>query len=85
MVLSMSIAYVFMETERGKEEELMKALKTRPSVAESHVLYGVYDAVAKIIVNGNKDALEKEILDFRRKYIIEDHLIKSTLTTIAVE
>ena len=44
----MPIAFVFINTEIGSEEEVLKGLQDVEGVKESYIVYGVYDIVAKI-------------------------------------
>ena len=47
-MVTMSIAYVLINTEIGGMEEVLKNLEKIPEVKEAHMFYGVYDIVAKI-------------------------------------
>jgi len=44
----MPVAFVFINTEIGSEEEVLKGLQDVEGVKESYIVYGVYDIVAKI-------------------------------------
>lgn len=44
----MPMAFVFINTEMGSEEEVITDLKKVEGVIEAYVVYGVYDIVAKI-------------------------------------
>ena len=41
-------AFVMINTERGKEEDVLQKLKKIAGVSEAHEIYGVYDIVAEI-------------------------------------
>ena len=65
----MAIAFVFMITEMGHAESVLKALKKIAGVKEAYMVYGVYDVIAKIeadtmdklgeIVTGRMQRLDK--------------------------
>ena len=46
--MTMSIAYVLINTEIGGMEEVLRTLEKIPEVKEAHMFYGVYDIIAKI-------------------------------------
>jgi DNA-binding Lrp family transcriptional regulator len=47
-MMTMSIAYVLINTEIGGMEEVLRTLEKIPEVKEAHMFYGVYDIIAKI-------------------------------------
>jgi len=65
----MAIAFVFMITDMGHAESVLKALKEIAGVKEVYMAYGVYDVIAKIeadtmdklgeIVTGRMQRLDK--------------------------
>jgi DNA-binding Lrp family transcriptional regulator len=73
-------AYVLINTEMGKEEDVLKALKQLPYVTEAHMVYGVYDIIAKV----EADSLErvKETISSRMRRL--EH-VRSTLSIIVIE
>jgi DNA-binding Lrp family transcriptional regulator len=73
-------AYVLINTEMGKEEDVLKALKQLPYVTEAHMVYGVYDIIAKV----EADSLErvKETISSRVRRL--EH-VRSTLSIIVIE
>jgi DNA-binding Lrp family transcriptional regulator len=73
-------AYVLINAEMGKEEDVLKALKQLPYVTEAHMVYGVYDIIAKV----EADSLErvKETISSRVRRL--EH-VRSTLSIIVIE
>jgi DNA-binding Lrp family transcriptional regulator len=73
-------AYVLINTEMGKEEDVLKALKQLPYATEAHMVYGVYDIIAKV----EADSLErvKETISSRVRRL--EH-VRSTLSIIVIE
>ncbi|MFP3137549.1 MAG: Lrp/AsnC ligand binding domain-containing protein [Nitrososphaeria archaeon] len=76
----MAKAYVLINAEMGKEEDVLKALKQLPYVTEAHMVYGVYDIIAKV----EADSLErvKETISSRVRRL--EH-VRSTLSIIVIE
>ncbi len=71
---------MLMNTEMGEEKDLAKQLSTIAGVSEAHVVYGVYDIVAKLeaaTMNELKDTITSKIRTLSG--------LKSTLTMIIVE
>lgn len=76
----MPSAFVLINAEIGSEDEVLKQLKSLPSVKESYVVYGVYDIVAKVSAD-TMDKL-KEIVTWKVRRLDK---VRSTLTMIVVE
>ncbi|MDP7981728.1 MAG: Lrp/AsnC family transcriptional regulator [Conexivisphaera sp.] len=76
----MAKAYVLINTEMGKEDEVLKALKQMPNVVEAYIIYGVYDVIAKV----EADSLEKvkDVISSRVRRL--EH-VRSTLSMIVIE
>ena|SRR5487761_267063 len=73
-------AFVLINADLGAERDVIDRIKSIPNVVEVHVVYGVYDIVAKV----EAESLEKV------KETITDRLrtlekVRSTLTMIVVE
>ncbi len=76
----MAIAFILINSDIGEEKSVISQLQEMESVVESHIVYGVYDIIAKIeaedevtlkkVVTENLRALEK---------------VRSTMTMICVE
>ena len=72
--------YVLINAELGKEEQVLAALKEIEGVVEAHLVYGVYDVIAKITAENLSDL--KNLISWKVRRI--DH-VKSTLTMIVME
>ena len=73
-------AFVLINAEVGNEQELIKQLRGIPNVTEVHVVYGVYDVIAKV----ESDSMEKVKETITNSLRRLDN-VRSTLTMIAVE
>ncbi|MGH2639693.1 MAG: Lrp/AsnC family transcriptional regulator [Rhabdochlamydiaceae bacterium] len=73
-------AFVLINAEVGNEQELIKKLRSIPNVTEVHVVYGVYDVIAKVEADTMEKVKETITNSLRR---LEN--VRSTLTMIAVE
>jgi len=51
-------AFILISTETGAEEEVAKKLKELKSVKDVHLVWGLYDIVAKIKTHGQEDLEE---------------------------
>lgn len=76
----MPLAFVLINAEIGGEQEVIKALKTIKNVKEAHLVYGVYDIVAKVEAD-TMDKL-KEIITWNIRRLDK---VRSTLTMITME
>lgn len=76
----MPMAFVLINAEIGSEEEILKELMKIEGVVEAHVVYGVYDVVAKI----RADAMDK-LKDIVTWHVRRLNKIRSTLTMIVME
>jgi DNA-binding Lrp family transcriptional regulator len=76
----MPMAFVFMNIDTGGEQEVLKQLQGIPNVKEAHLVYGVYDLVARI----EAETMEKlkEIVTWKVRRLDK---VRSTLTTIVME
>jgi DNA-binding Lrp family transcriptional regulator len=76
----MSIAFVLLNTELGREENIIKDLKKLVEVKEVFRVYGVYDIIAKV----ESDTMDKvkEIIMWKLRKLTH---VKSTLTLIVNE
>ena len=74
------LAFVLINTEIGSEDELKKEITKISNVKEAHVVYGVYDVVAKV----EAESLEKlkEIVTWTIRRL---NGVRSTLTMIVME
>jgi DNA-binding Lrp family transcriptional regulator len=73
-------AFVFLNIDAGGEQEVLKELRNIQNVKEAHLVYGVYDLVARIEAE-TMDKL-KEIVTWKVRRLDK---VRSTLTTIVME
>jgi len=73
-------AYILINCEIGEESSVMSQLKTMQNVSEVHIVYGVYDLIAKIEAE-DTDSLKKIVTDNLR--VLEK--VRSTMTMICVD
>ena len=76
----MATAFVLVNADVGKENDVLKELKNVPSVKEAYFVYGVYDIVAKIETNDVRELKEVVVTKIRRL-----EYVRSTLTMIVME
>jgi DNA-binding Lrp family transcriptional regulator len=76
----MPTAFVLINAELGKEEGILKELRSIDNVKEAHFVYGVYDIIAKV----EADTMEKlkEIVTFKIRRLTD---VRSTLTMTVAE
>lgn len=75
----MPIAFVLINTNMGSMEETLKALNKISNVKEAHMVYGVYDIVAK--VEAESMTKLKEIVTWQIRRL---ETVKSTLSMIVM-
>lgn len=75
----MPIAFVLINTNMGFMEETLKALNKISNVKEAHMVYGVYDIVAK--VEAESMTKLKEIVTWKIRRL---ETVKSTLSMIVM-
>jgi len=73
-------AFIFINTEVGSEEEILKQLRKIDNVKEAHAVYGVYDIVVKVEAV-TMDKL-REVLASKVRRLDK---VSSTLTMIVIE
>jgi len=76
----MPLAFVLINTEIGSESEVLESLRKIDAVEEAHMVYGVYDVVAKVRAD-SMDKL-KEIVTWHVRRLDK---VRSTLTMIVIE
>jgi len=74
------MAFVFMNIDAGGEQQVLKALRDIENVKEAHLVYGVYDLVARIEAE-TMDKL-KEVVTWKVRRLEK---VRSTLTTIVMQ
>lgn len=75
----MPIAYVLLTVDTGAEEAVLREIKAIRHVKEAHVVYGVYDIVAKV----ETDRMD-ELNDLLKTRIRKIPNVRSTLTMIVM-
>ncbi len=75
----MATAFVLLNAELGAETEVMKGLKMIDGVKEAHIVYGVYDIIARIEAETMEDL--KNIISWKVRRI---HRVRSTITMIVI-
>ena len=76
----MPLAFVLINSEIGGENEVLEELKKVKNVKEAHIVYGVYDIVAKVEAE-SMDKL-KSVITWKIRRLDK---VRSTLTMIVVE
>lgn len=76
----MPSAFILINTEVGFENNILKEIKKIPTVKEAHMIYGVYDIIAKAEAE-SMDKL-KETISWNIRRLDK---VKSTLTLIVIE
>jgi DNA-binding Lrp family transcriptional regulator len=78
--VALPLAFVLINTEIGSEDEVQDALTRISNVKEAHVVYGVYDVVAKV----EAESLEKlkEVVTWNIRRL---NRVRSTLTMIVMD
>lgn len=75
--IDMPSAIIILNTDIGKENEVAEKVSRIPGVESSHVVYGVYDIVAKV-TSDTSDQLDSAIIERIRQV----PFVRSTLTLI---
>ena len=75
----MPTAFVLINTNMGSMEETLKALNNISNVKEAHMVYGVYDIVAK--VEAESMTKLKEVVTWKIRRL---DMVKSTLSMIVM-
>lgn len=55
-------AYILVNTERGKEQDIYESINDLEEVANAHIIFGEWDLIARVQVE-NSEALGTLILD----------------------
>jgi len=75
----LATAFVLINAEVGAEREVLKGLKDIPEVKEAHMVYGVYDIIARIQTETMQEL--KDILSWKIRRLDK---VRSTLTMIVI-
>lgn len=76
----MKNAYVLINCELGKEEEILTSLRTMSQVKEAHGTWGAYDIVAE--VNSDNSESLRETITWKIRNMPS---IRATLTLMAID
>ena len=76
----MALAYILINSELGKEKELIEKLRALHEVKEVYATYGVYDIIAKVEAE-NQQVLKDAVFTKIRKM----DEVRTTLTMIVIE
>ena len=75
----MATAFVLINAEIGAENDVLKDLKTIPEIKEAHMVYGVYDIIARVETDSMQDL--KDTISWKIRRLDK---VRSTLTMIVV-
>jgi DNA-binding Lrp family transcriptional regulator len=75
----LATAFVLINAEIGAESDVLKGLKDISEVKEAHMVYGVYDIIARIETDTMQDL--KDIISWKIRRLDK---VRSTLTMIVV-
>ena len=75
----MATAFVLINAEIGAENEVLRDLKTIPEVKEAHMVYGVYDIIARVETESMQEL--KDTISWKIRRLDK---VRSTLTMIVV-
>lgn len=75
----MATAFVLINAEIGAENEVLKDLKTIPEIKEAHMVYGVYDIIARVETESMQEL--KDTISWKIRRLDK---VRSTLTMIVV-
>ena len=75
----MATAFVLLNADLGAETEVLKSLKDVKEVKEAHMLYGVYDIIARIETDTMQEL--KDVISWKIRRLDKT---RSTLTMIVL-
>ncbi len=75
----MATAFVLINAEIGAENEVLKDLKAITEVKEAHMVYGVYDIIARVVTDTMQEL--KDTISWKIRRLDK---VRSTLTMIVV-
>ncbi len=76
----MAKAYVLINTDVGKEDEVLERIKSFNGIEDAHVVYGTYDMIVKVKAKDQAELKQTILKQFR----VLDSL-RGTITLIAVD
>lgn len=72
-------AYVLINTDAGSENEVLEALKAIQEVMEAHMVYGVYDIIARVETETMEEL--KNVVSWQIRRLDK---VRSTITTLCL-
>ncbi len=75
----MATAFVLINVEIGSEDEVLRSLKPISEVKEAHLVYGVYDIIARIETETMQEL--KDAVSWKIRRVDK---VRSTLTMIVI-
>ncbi|MBS7651727.1 MAG: Lrp/AsnC ligand binding domain-containing protein [Candidatus Bathyarchaeia archaeon] len=75
----MATAFVLINAEIGAESDVLRELKEIPEVKEAHMVYGVYDIIARVETETMQEL--KDVISWKIRRLDK---VRSTLTMIVV-
>jgi len=75
----LATAFVLINAEIGAEAEVLKELKNISEVKEAHMVYGVYDIIARVETDTMQEL--KDVISWKIRRLDK---VRSTLTMIVV-
>jgi len=75
----LATAFVLINAEIGAENDVLKDLKTITEIKEAHMVYGVYDIIARVETETMQDL--KDTISWKIRRLDK---VRSTLTMIVV-
>lgn len=75
----MAIAFVLLNAETGLETEVMKELKKIEEIKEAHLVYGIYDIIARMETDSMQEL--KDVISWKLRRLEK---VRSTITMIVI-
>ena len=76
---NLAIAFILLNAEPGLESEVMKGLKNIEEVKEAHLVYGIYDIIARIETDNMREL--KDVIAWKLRRLEK---VRSTYTMIVI-
>ncbi len=76
----MAKAYVLINTDVGKEDEILQKIRSFDGIEDAHIVYGTYDMIVKVKAQTQGELKQTILKQFRTL----DHM-RGTITLIAVD
>ena len=78
-MLKLATAFVLLNAELGAETEVLNGLKMIDEVKETHLIYGVYDIIARIEADTMEDL--RKVIGWKIRRLTK---VRSTITMICL-